>query len=209
MAGGPKPELFPELKKFYESLNAVSPDPQHALGLSDLQKYILQGMGSEKKIDLVLCDKDNSFASVSAQLVLQSLLWANKSNKLGVTSCGYQATDINPVLIKVLTKHGYKVAEAAAVNGKKAYSVTFGTNMPTSTVYAKNSNDATIPGSFLQMKMCPVADNTCPDMKGAFYKEALPFVNPDAGITEDDADKLFTQIAAEVLSAFNKAKTMT
>lgn len=207
IAKGPKPKLFPELEKYYAGLTTVPVEPSHEKGLGNLEKYILQGMGSDRKIDLLFTDKDNSFVSASAQIVLQSLLAVNKYNKMGVSSCGYQAGEINPILIKVLSKHGYKVTEASAVNGKKAYTVAFGDNVLPVNVYSKTADDATLPkANFFQMKLCSAGDNACADLKGAFFKETAPFTDPSADISEDEADKLFSQIAAEIVSAFNKAK---
>ncbi len=208
-AKGPKPKLFPELEKYYTSLNTMPIEPSHEKGLKNLYQYIFQGMGSDTKIELLFTDKDNSFVGISAQIVLQSLLSVNKYNKLGVSSCGYQVAEINPVLIKVLNKHGFKVTEATAANGRKSYSVAFGENVSPINIYAKSIDDATLPKTkFLQVKLCDANDNACADLAGAFFKESVPFPNLSSDISEDEADKIFSQVAAEMVQAFNKAKNL-
>jgi hypothetical protein len=204
----PKPKIFPELEKFYSTLNTASLNPEHAVALADLKNYIIRGIGSDYKIDIAFTDNDNSFTSVSAQIVLQSLLSVNKYNKLVVHSAGFKSNEISPLLIKVLSKHGYVVAEVAnAVNGKKAYEIKFGENMPSLTIYSKQVAEESLPvTNLLQVKNCAVNDNSCSDIKTAIFKLNLPFASPGTTTTEDEADKVFTTIATEIVSSFNKAK---
>lgn len=204
----PKPKLFPDLEKFYNSLNSASSNSGHTAALDDIKSYILRGIGSDYKIDMAFTDADNSFTSAAAQIVLQSLLSVNKYNKLIVHSAGFKSGEISPLLIKVLSKHGYTVSDAPnAANGKKAYEVKFGENMPSLLIFSKQITEDALPAkNLLQVKNCSNDDGSCPDLQAAFFKVNLPFEAVSTSASEDEADKIFTSVAEEILAAFNKAK---
>ena len=204
----PKSKLFQPIEKFYADLSGRQPEKERATTLQDLSSYILRGSMSDQKIDLVFTCEDNSFKSMSAQIVLQSLLSSNKINKLIVHSCGYQPKEVSPQLIKVLIKHGFQVNEQSkATNGKTAYSIKFGDNMQPLTVYAKDPTDGSLPKSnYFLMKLCSISENKCADLQGAQFKYNLPIENASETISEEEADKQFTAIAADIVYAFNKSK---
>ncbi len=204
----PKPKLFAGIESYYAGLSSVKANEQNKLASNDLANYILQATTSDKKIDMVLACPDNSFKSVAAQIVLQSLLSVNKITKLNVVSCGYQVGNINPQLIKALIKHGFQVTEQSPnANGRKTYEIKFGDNISPLMVYSKDVKDASIPQSkFFLLKLCGSTQSNCTDLPGAFYKAGLPFSDASEGISEDDADKLFTEVATEIIKAFNKAQ---
>ena len=206
-AKGPKPKLFPEVEAFYASLSSTTIPTAHEKGIENLGKYILQGMGTDKPINLVFSDKDNSFVSQAAQIVLSSLLSSNKYNKLRLFSCGNDVANIHPVLLKVLSKHGYKVAEGTAVNGRASYNVIAVEKIPAINIFSKQASDASVSQErCFQLKMCSSDGAGCTELKNAFFKEDLSFITPAVGISEEEADKLFSQIAAEIVKAFNQAK---
>jgi hypothetical protein len=203
-----KPKLFPEIEKYYSEISTAPINDSHKRSLSDLTTFILQGITGDAKANLVFACTDNSFNSISAQVVLQSLLSVNKFNKLNVLSIGYRQKDINPQLIKVLAKHGFQINDKAIVSGgQKSYEIKFGENMPTLTVYAKLTTDAGMPANnYFLMKMCDSTETACKDLTGAFFTDTLPFPTVDNTISEEEADKQFTAIATEIVYAFNKAK---
>lgn len=203
-----KANLFPEVEKFYKSVQAMPPNTGHNSTLNYLSQCIMQGMTSDKKIDLLFTCSDNTFRSLAAQLVLQSMLSLHKYNKLVVSSCGYQNGEVNNAFINILTKHGFHILpKGTAVNGKKSYEVTFGDNMPPVIIYAKQLDDPAIPKTmFMQVKMCSSDQASCIDMPGARFKESLPFDNTSLPISEEDLDKEFSSITSEILYAFNKTQ---
>ncbi len=201
----PKAKLFAHIEQYYAGLS-TPPAASQSAALSDLKNYIVQGASSDTKINMVFACSDNSFNSIAAQVVLQSLLSSNKIAKLGVYSCGYQPTTIQPQLIKVLSKHGFQVSETNT-DGKKAYEIKYGENMPSLTVFAKSTTDASLPtkGYFL-LKLCGAGENNCTDLSGAAYKNSLPFGPASAAMTDEEADKAFSAIASAIVYAFNQSK---
>jgi Low molecular weight phosphotyrosine protein phosphatase len=199
-----KLKLYPEIEKYYASLPNTPTSDQYHDTFRDLSAYIRMGSESDSKADLLFTCSDNSVRSVTAQIVLQSLLSVNRYNKIVVNSCGTQPTEINPVFITVLTKHGFQVKELpVSANGKKSYSVAFGDNMTPVTIYAKSSDDVTVPKSgFFQVAMC---DNGCPDLPTAKYKGRLSYSTLGNNTTEEETEKTFTAIATDISYAFNKA----
>lgn len=168
----PKPKLFAGVEKYYASLQA-KPDPLHINALNDVGSYITQGMSSDHKITLLFSCPGNSFKSISAQIVLQSLLSLDKTNKLTTASFGYQPANVSPQLLKVLAAHGFIVNNAPAViSGQQAYEIKFGENMPSLVVYAKGANDGVMPkNNFFLMKLCGADENPCADLPGGIlYK---------------------------------------
>jgi arsenate reductase len=195
-----KPKLYPDVEKFYASLPNKPTSDESQAALRDLASYINMSATTDKKLDLLFTCADNSTRSIIAQVVLQSLLNVNKISKLSVYSCGSNPTEINADLLAALTKHGFQVKELpAASNGKKAYSISFGENMSPADVYAKGSDESTVPKSgFFQVTMC---NDGCPDLSTAKYKAHLTYSN-SAG----DIEKELTSVATDIVYAFNAAK---
>lgn len=199
----PKPKLYPELQKFYDSLANQPRNQSDEVSLKNLISYILQAKVSDKKSAIVFTSTDNSFVSVSAQIVLQSLLSLNKIEKLSVYSCGDAQRNISPLLLSVLSKHGYQVSDGGNNSSSaKNDTIQFGTNINSLTVYSKQASDPSLPKSnFLLIKLCEPESN-CADIPGFVYKDHLSFKAPDENISEDEANKLFISIATEITYAF-------
>ncbi len=200
----PKPKLNPALEKYYDSLSQQPRKAADEIALKNMISYILQSKVSGSKSAIIFTALDNSFTSLSAQIVLQSLLSLNKINNLSVFSCGDVNADISPELITTLVKHGYQVTEESSTGTTKKYTIQFGNNINPLTVFAKQANNADLPKSnFLLIKLCD-PETACADIPGFVYKDHLSF-NSDKSMSAEDADKLFTSIASEIYYAFNVA----
>ena len=141
----PKPKLYAGIEKYYAGLQG-KPESKRITALHDVSSYITQGLSSDRKITMVFTCSDNSFKSVAAQTVLQSLLSLDKSNKLTTASFGYQPANISSQLLKVLAAHGFIITDAPAlVSGQRAYEIKFGENMPSLIVYGKEASDGSMP----------------------------------------------------------------
>ncbi|MDP4264446.1 MAG: hypothetical protein Q8941_18095 [Bacteroidota bacterium] len=201
-----KLKLFPEIEKYYEGLPKTLSTDKYPEAFRDLTACVRMGSTSDKKINLLFTCSDNSFKSQVSQIILQSLLSVNKFNKLIVSSCGSQPAEVNPILIKLLLKHGFQANELSiAANGKKSYEIRFGDNMAPVIIYAKSSAEFSVPASDMFMaSMC--SDNAqCPQLKSARFNDWLPYSDIDMAASEAEFDKEFTAIAADIVYVFNKA----
>jgi hypothetical protein len=108
----------------------------------------------------------------------------------------------------VLAAHGFIITDAPAlVSGQRAYEIKFGENMPSLIVYGKEASDGSMPkNNFFLMKLCGGDENPCPDLPGASFTSSLPFSKVSVTISDDEAEKQFTEIATEIVYAFNLSK---
>src|SRR5450432_3805687 len=104
-----KTKLFPEIEKFYAGLKTPPADNQRLPALNNLTSILTSGMLSDKAINILFTCSDNSFRSLSAQVILQSLVSVNKYNKILIFSGGDQATEVSPTFLKIVQRHGFMV----------------------------------------------------------------------------------------------------
>jgi protein-tyrosine-phosphatase len=203
-----KPKLFPDIEKFYAGLKTVPAGNERLLALNNLYSTLTAGTLSDKPVHILFTCSDNSFRSLAAQVILQSLVSVNKYNKIVLSSCGYEAGEVSPLLLKVLQRHGFTVTEqTGSTSGKKSYEIKFGTDMPSLIMYAKQADDVALPkATDLQMKMCSIDETNCKDMESAKYKTTISYTNTKDIHSEDESDAIFTAIASDILWAFNKTK---
>lgn len=203
-----KPKLYPEIEKFYASLPTSPTEESKKIPLHDLYSVLVSGISSDNAVNIVFTCSDNSFRSVAAQVILQSLVSVNKYNKIVVFSTGNQSAEINTTLLKILAKHGFIATEQTNnVNGKKSYEIKFGDNVQSFPIYSKQVSEAGLPKNiFMQMKLCSVNETICTDLPLAKFKETISYNDTKTISSEDELDKEFTAIATDILWAFNQTK---
>jgi len=202
-----KPRLFPRLEHYFQSLRSGLIDTGRIAPLHKLKATIAISAKSAAKVVILITCPDNSFRSQEAQIILQSLAWANHIDKLQVLSAGYETGKLNPRLVKMLSEIGYRVSPVpGGQHEAEAFALQWSDQFPPLTIFSKKIDDQSIPRSIFQLiKTCSKEEGKCADVAGALFTAEQPYKNPADIEDEQELEKEFNTMAAELYFTFREA----
>lgn len=125
-------------------------------------------------------------------------------------SGGTESTAFNPRAVAAMERAGFKVEiEKAGTNPN--YLVSFANDSRPQTCFSKIYSDNANPvADFCAVMTCSSADKSCPSVKGAVKRIAIPYEDPKtADDTQEEVskyDERSAQICREILYAFSRSR---
>lgn len=199
------PRLYPELEKFFVSLNTREYDKTHLQSLESIKTNLNASNFDRDDWNIVFFCSENSFRSQASQVFLQTLSYANRFRNVRAYSAGKSATTVDARLIEYLTHIGYKVSPREW-KGVTAYEVRFSDQANPIVLYSKLASDKTLPNA--DVTSVVVCDSKKEAECNGFQTTSLHFDLPFEKVTaSDDAQKseqILKSIATEMAYITNK-----
>ena len=208
-AGVGSVELGAALAEHVQTLTStpVSLDPERRQALDRLAAYVADRVSAGEPARLVFICTHNSRRSQLSQV------WASVAAAyygvpgLEAYSGGTEATAFNPRAVASLERAGVSISSADPDASNPVYAVTFAADQPPLQAFSKRYADPPNPQTdFAAVMTCSDADASCPFVKGAELRVALPYVDPKASDgTPAEAttyDERRDQIAREMFDLF-------
>lgn len=210
-AAGDETALFEELAAFVEKRESefelIPKDRKEQL--EQLSDYLRECQSSGKPARLIFVCTHNSRRSHMSQLWAAVAAVHYGLDNVETFSGGTECTAFNPRAVSAMERAGFKVEiEKAGTNPN--YLVSFASASPPQTCFSKvYSDDANPVADFCAVMTCSSADKSCPSVKGAVKRVAIPYEDPKvADDTPEEAskyDERSAQICREILYAFSRS----
>ena len=204
-------ELHPKLA---ETIAAIEGDitsipAERRESLDALADFIVAKRSAGEPARLTFICTHNSRRSHMSQL------WAAvAAAHFGITgvetfSGGTESTAFNPRAVAALQRAGFEISAAQPEAENPRYQVSYSPRGPTLEAFSKTYDEAPNPSEgFAAVMTCSQADQSCPFVKGAELRVAVPYVDPKEsdGTPEEAAtyDARSRQIAVEMLYVFSR-----
>lgn len=198
------PKLYPELENFFKSLDEKKFDPAHLQSLENIKDNINSSTMDYDDWNFIFYCSENSFRSQASQVFIQTLCF-KKFRKIKAWSAGVTATEVNPKLISVLTKIGYKITKADR-EGKSVYEVRFSDKADPIILFSKTIADKSLPKKDItSIVVCDVVnENDCASLKTETTQLNLPFQRVSLSDSDDKIEATIKSIATEMLYVTRK-----
>ncbi|HNO80312.1 MAG TPA: protein-tyrosine-phosphatase [Phycisphaerae bacterium] len=182
-------------------------DAKRKAQLEELSAYIRQQRAVVEPVRLTFVCTHNSRRSHMAQL------WASvAAETYGIHATTYsggtESTAFNPRAVAAMERAGFEI-EKTTDDPNPIYHVRYADDRSAMTCFSKKHNSDPNPHEgFAAIMVCSDADRSCPAVRGATGRFAIPFVDPKAadGTPEEAAtyDERCAQIAREMLYVMSR-----
>lgn len=211
-AYGEEPQLFDEVAAFVEKHEAEFDliSPQRKEQLAQLSDYLRYCQESGKPARLIFVCTHNSRRSHMSQLWAAVAAVRYGLKNVETFSGGTECTAFNPRAVSAMERAGFKI-EIDKAGDNPNYLVSFAHNAKPQTCFSKLYSDSANPTEFFCAVMtCSSADQSCPSVKGAVKRVAIPYDDPKiADNTPEETskyDERTAQICREILYAFSRSR---
>jgi arsenate reductase (thioredoxin) len=209
-AQGSEPKLYEEIAAYVEKREAEFDliPIERKEQLEHLSDYLRECQDSGDPARLIFVCTHNSRRSHISQLWASVAAIHYGMKHVETFSGGTECTAFNPRAVAAMERAGLKVE--VEENGKNPnYVVSFARNAPPQICFSKVYSDPINPtASFCAVMTCSSADKSCPNIKGAAKRVAIPYDDPKvADDTPEETskyDERSAQICREILFAFSR-----
>jgi len=209
---GEEARLFGDLLTFIEKreseFDLISVDRKDQL--DQLSDYLRECQSSGTPVRLIFVCTHNSRRSHMSQLWAAVAAVRYGLENVETFSGGTECTAFNPRAVSAMQRAGFEV-EIQATGVNPVYLVSFATNRQPETCFSKIYSDQANPlADFCAIMTCSSADSSCPTVKGAVKRVAIPYEDPK--VADDSPDEASTydersaQICRELLYAFSRSR---
>ncbi len=207
-------EWTPRLESYLEQRLGESEqiDTERAQQLDKLANFIARQHAASDPTRLTFICTHNSRRSHFAQLWAAAAAQYYGFDNVETFSGGMEATAMNPRAVDALRRAGLLIAELDGTSNPR-YEVRFAEQGHPSVCFSKVYDEAPNPRrSFCAVMTCSDADRSCPMVRGAAERIAIPYEDPksaDGTLFEAETyDLRCEQIAREMLHVFRRAKEL-
>ncbi|GEP98521.1 low molecular weight phosphatase family protein [Chitinophaga cymbidii] len=199
------PRLYPELQKYFASLNIKENDKAHIQSLESIKSSVFSSSLENADWNVVFYCSENSFRSQASQVFLQTLSFANRHKNVKAHSAGKSATVVDARLIGYLSAIGYKV-ESKERKGGTAYEVRFSDQADPIFLYSKEASDKSLPAADVtSIIVCDSQkESECKDFQTTSLHFDLPFEKVTEADNTQKTEKVLKSIATEMAYITNK-----
>ena len=205
-----KSTLHPALEASFARWEAEGPtgDAGHRERLQKLATAVRDRLEAAGAADVLFVCTHNSRRSHIAQVLGLAAARRAGLGSVRTFSGGTEATAFNPRAIAALRRAGVEIGDASGENPR--YEVRVGPSAPPVEAFSKIMDDPSNPTSGLVAVMtCSQADASCPFVKGAVSRVAVPYEDPKVadGTPEETAryDERVAQIGRDMAWVFAEA----
>lgn len=177
--------------------------------LQQLSDYLRECRVLQKPARLIFVCTHNSRRSHISQLWASVAAARYGLDNIETFSGGTECTAFNPRAVSALKRAGFELRIGESGDNPK-YLVSFGKESKPLLCFSKLYSDPVNPSAeFCAVMTCSSADESCPSVKGAVKRIAIPYEDPkiaDDTIEETSKyDERTAQICREILFAFSKS----
>jgi arsenate reductase len=208
-AHGKQPKLYGQLAAFVEEREAEFDNipTQRKVQLEQLSDYLRECQNSGKPARLIFICTHNSRRSHMSQLWAAVAAVHYGLENVETFSGGTECTAFNPRAVAAMERAGFKVEIDESLQNP-TYQLSYAHDSKPQTCFSKVYSDGANPtADFCAVMTCSSADKSCPNVKGASKRVAIPFEDPKiADGTPDESskyDERSAQICREILYAFS------
>lgn len=201
-------DLNPELRSYTAGIPAnfdSIPDDRKA-ALREIAAFVTSKRRNKEPAALTFVCTHNSRRSHLSQIWATVAAHTYGIPGISTHSGGTETTAFNPRAVATLERAGFEFDNPGGSNPR--YRVSFSPRVPAFEVFSKTFDDASNPQSgFAAVMTCSQADKSCPVVRGAALRVALPFEDPKSadGTPAESAtyDARSRQIATEMFYLFS------
>lgn len=206
------PKLYNEVAEYVDEreseFDRIPVERKEQLEL--LSDYLRECQSSGKPARLIFVCTHNSRRSHMSQLWAAVAAVRYGLNNIETYSGGTECTAFNPRAVAAMERAGFKV-EIAEAGENPNYLVSFAHGSKPQSCFSKIYSHHSNPNEeFCAIMTCSSADQSCPNVKGAVKRIAIPYEDPKiADNTEEEStkyDERSAQICREVLYAFSRSR---
>lgn len=182
----------------------------HREVLEKVSAYVQSQIRLGKPINLTFICTHNSRRSHMSQIWAQTAAAYYGVPNVIAYSGGTESTAFNPRAVAAMRRSGFKV-EKTTEGENPIYHVRYSDERPAMTNFSKVYSSAPNPTKdFCAVMTCSSADRSCPVVRGASLRIAVPFIDPKAfDDTDQEAakyDERCRQICREMLYIFSRVE---
>jgi hypothetical protein len=207
---GGKQVLSPEIAAYLDQraseFDQISDERKQAL--RKVASFVEERRSAGSAARLTFICTHNSRRSHMSQLWAQAAAAYHDVAGIETYSGGTEATAFNRRAVAALRRAGFRI-EQASDDANPVYEVRYGSEGPAMRAFSKVYDQAPNPDAeFCAVMTCSQADATCPRVRGALKRVAIPYEDPKAfDGTEREAeayDERSRQISREMLYLFSQ-----
>lgn len=203
-------QLFPALQAVIANLDTASISAERQLVLQPLIDYVQLKLSNQEPIRLNFICTHNSRRSHLAQVWAQAISCYFGITTVATYSGGTESTALFPMVVKTLTKAGFRVNKLAE-GLNPVYSIKYGENALPIIGFSKLLDDDFNPKTnFGAILTCNSADEACPFVPGAEKRIPITYDDPkvydDSPEQTDKYEERSLQIAVEIKYVFSNIK---
>lgn len=184
-------------------------DPDRRALLDELGIYVAGKLKSSKQVDLLFICTHNSRRSQMAQIWARLASYYYKIQGINTYSGGTQVSAFHKNAVETLRKAGYKIfLEKEGAN--PVYKVKYARNTTPIICFSKLYHHKKNPQeNFVAVMTCSAADESCPMVKGAYYRTSITYEDPKkydgTAQMESAYDRTSAEIGREMFYVFKRA----
>jgi arsenate reductase len=206
--------LFKELEDFVAKREAEFdriPQERKA-ALEQLAEYLRDCQSSATPARLIFVCTHNSRRSHMSQLWAAVAAFHYGIANVETFSGGTESTAFNPRAVAAMQRAGFRI-EIGQAGTNPNYHASFAHDTKPQSCFSKVYSDTANPSEgFCAVMTCSSADKSCPSVKGAVARIAIPYEDPKiADDTPQESatyDERSAQICREILYAFSRSKQL-
>ncbi len=203
--------LHPELQRYVEArlpeLDAIPSERREALDA--LARFVVEQRAAARPARLIFICTHNSRRSHMGQLWAAAAAAYYGVAQVETYSGGTEATAFNPRAVAAMQRAGFAVAAPDEPGDNPRYELSFGPEAGRMLAFSKTWDDPSNPSEdFAAIMTCTQADESCPFVRGASFRVAVPYDDPKAADGSPNEavvyDERARQIAAEMFYLFRE-----
>lgn len=206
-------DFFPQVNGYIEAsvaeFDRIPEDRRKSL--LKVARYVREQVESGQETQLTFICTHNSRRSHMSQLWAQTAAEHFGVPGVSTFSGGTEATAFNPRAAAAMRRAGFAV-EKESEGENPLYSIRNGPAQPPMTAFSKTYFHESNPQeNFFAVMTCSQADESCPIVRGAAYRVAIPYDDPKAfdgtNLESVKYDERCRQISREMLYLFSQVST--
>ncbi len=175
--------------------------------LENIAHYVSEHVNTGRTAKLVFICLHNSRRSLMSQIWAQTAAAYYGIGAFEAYSGGTEATAFNPRAVSAMRRAGFQIEKLTGTDNPE-YRVTYAAGKQTLKVFSKKYGDRLNPqAGFGAVMTCSEADEACPVVTGADFRQAIPYDDPqkadDTPEEEPRYDERCFQIATEMYYIFS------
>lgn len=208
---GQEPVLLPAVKDFVSEregeFDLIPSDRKESL--EQLSKYLRKCQKDGTPARMIFVCTHNSRRSHMSQLWAAVAAVHYQIKNVETYSGGTESTAFNPRAVSSMKRAGLKI-EIDEAGENPIYLVSFANNTKPQSCFSKIYSDSANPSEdFCAVMTCSSADKSCPSVKGAVKRVAIPYEDPkiadNTPAESSKYDERSAQICREILYAFSRS----
>jgi arsenate reductase len=176
--------------------------------LEEIARFVNKEIHSSGGVEINFICTHNSRRSQMAQIWTKAAAEHYDLKGVETFSGGVETTEFNPRAVDAIKRAGFRMRKSGDDNPE--YHIRYGKGEDSLVCYSKTFNDPTNPSdNFAAILTCSDADEKCPIVPGAEYRQLISYDDPKEADGTDKEEKVYDerciQIGTEMFYMMSKA----